>query len=402
MAACVGSRDEGTRVIQLEAPTSVASFLQRLGRTGRRPGTTANCLFLTTADDTLIRALGLSRLWKDGFVEPVVPPPAPAHLLAQQIMALSLQEHGIGRADWRGWVGRMPGFAVLDPRDVAALVDFMLSRGILFEDEGLLSIGKEGEEAFGRRHFMDLLSSFTTEPLFMVRHGNKDIGRVHHSSFLVKEDRPPVLLLGGRSWVVTDIDWKAKVAFVEPTETDGKSRWLGSGQPLSYALCQAMQRVLAGEEPGATMSVRATEHLETLRGQFPWLEREGTHLVHHADGRLVWWTFAGKLANSAIADGLATGGIRVDKIDNLLMSVEPNTPRAQLDRVLAALVEDGGASLTTPVTDKAVEELKFSECLPEELARRILALRLTDYPAMAATLGKPIRRMTIATGANTA
>ena len=36
------------RVIQIDSPTTVASFLQRLGRTGRRPGTTRNLLFLTT------------------------------------------------------------------------------------------------------------------------------------------------------------------------------------------------------------------------------------------------------------------------------------------------------------------------------------------------------------------
>ena len=98
------------RVIQIDAPTSVASFLQRLGRTGRREGTTANCLFLATAPDSFVRAAGLTRLWKDQFVEPVMPPPAPLHLLAQQILALSLQESGIGVADWAGWVGSMPGF----------------------------------------------------------------------------------------------------------------------------------------------------------------------------------------------------------------------------------------------------------------------------------------------------
>src|SRR5664280_3191805 len=34
------------RVIQLDAPGTVASFLQRLGRTGRRAGTHRNCLSL--------------------------------------------------------------------------------------------------------------------------------------------------------------------------------------------------------------------------------------------------------------------------------------------------------------------------------------------------------------------
>src|SRR5690606_19297113 len=34
------------RVIQIDAPYTVASFLQRIGRTGRRSGSSRNCLFL--------------------------------------------------------------------------------------------------------------------------------------------------------------------------------------------------------------------------------------------------------------------------------------------------------------------------------------------------------------------
>nr|WP_239375109.1 helicase-related protein [Frankia sp. Cj5] len=63
------------RVIQLNAPSSVASFLQRLGRTGRRSGTVRNCLFLTLTQDALVQAAGLLLLWGRGWVEPVVAPP---------------------------------------------------------------------------------------------------------------------------------------------------------------------------------------------------------------------------------------------------------------------------------------------------------------------------------------
>ena len=42
-------------VIQIDAPCTVASFLQRLGRTGRRPGTVRNCLFLAIRRNALLR-----------------------------------------------------------------------------------------------------------------------------------------------------------------------------------------------------------------------------------------------------------------------------------------------------------------------------------------------------------
>src|SRR5208282_3771490 len=101
------------RVIQVGAPWSVSSFLQRLGRTGRRPGTVRNCLFLATSRDGFLRALGIAKLHAEGYVDPIQPPLLPFHIFAQQLMALALQQGGIGITSWRDWIGRMPGFAVL-------------------------------------------------------------------------------------------------------------------------------------------------------------------------------------------------------------------------------------------------------------------------------------------------
>ena len=103
------------RVIQIDAPATVSSFLQRMGRTGRRADNPSNCLFLATSDEALLRAAALVRLWKQGFVEPVDAPPKPYHILAQQLMALCLQERGIGRSEWFDWLESVPAFRADGP-----------------------------------------------------------------------------------------------------------------------------------------------------------------------------------------------------------------------------------------------------------------------------------------------
>ena len=85
------------RVIQVNDPSTVASFLQRIGRTGRRDGSSRNCLFLALGTGPLLWSAGLLHLWGQGYVEPVMAPPEPRHIVAQQILALCLQEHRIGR-----------------------------------------------------------------------------------------------------------------------------------------------------------------------------------------------------------------------------------------------------------------------------------------------------------------
>lgn len=145
------------RVIQIDAPFTVSSFLQRIGRTGRRAGSSRNCLFLATKEDAFLRAIALLRLWDEGYVEPIEPPPLPLHIYCQQVMALVLQEKGIAEADLPMWIGHMPGFAQFSESDRSSLVSYMLERAILHSDGGIIGIGDAGEriraEEFSRAIF---------------------------------------------------------------------------------------------------------------------------------------------------------------------------------------------------------------------------------------------------------
>src|SRR3954466_2808274 len=116
------------RVIQIDAPGAVSSFLQRMGRTGRRPDLARNCLFLATSDGGLLLAAGLVDLWAAGFVEPAVPPPEPLHILAQQLLALALQERGIGRSEWLDWVRAVPPFRAAGRDTVDRIIAGMIAK----------------------------------------------------------------------------------------------------------------------------------------------------------------------------------------------------------------------------------------------------------------------------------
>lgn len=171
------------RVIQIDAPATVSSFLQRMGRTGRRVGARRNCLMLATSSEALMTALGICRLWRDGFVEAIVAPPSPLHIFAQQVMALVLQERGIARHDWVTWLDDVLTDAVgASENDV---VNHMLATGILVDQAGVLGIGTAGEAEFGRHYFRELVAAFTTPLLLAVRYGDNDLGNIDPLSLRV-------------------------------------------------------------------------------------------------------------------------------------------------------------------------------------------------------------------------
>ncbi len=361
------------RVIQLDAPHTVASFLQRIGRTGRRSGSSRNCLFLATTEDAFLRAMGLMRLWVDGYVEPILPPLLPFHILAQQIMALALQESGIGRQEWLQHLGGMPGFATMEASDREEIVCFMLAQGILFEDGGLLMMGDDGAARFGRRHFMELMSVFTSPPLFTILHGRTEIGQVHQHSFVTHADGPAILALAGQNWRVAHIDWNRHEAFVEPSSEPGKSRWLGDGQPMHFDLCQAIVRVLREEEPFVRVSARGMALWENLRESFAWLDTDKTFLIAQRDQEIRWWNFAGGRFNTQMAACLTGKGFKTSQ-DNFSTAVQS----IDLQAVKGALREclEQGDKPMADATGAEGDGLKFSQCLPPSLIKKLFAKRL--------------------------
>jgi ATP-dependent helicase Lhr and Lhr-like helicase len=382
------------RVIQIDAPVAVASFLQRLGRTGRRAGTTRNYLFLTTTPESLMQAAALVRLWGSGHVEHVRPPAAPFHILAQQIMALALQYGGIGHDDWRNELNGVSAFREMDERDLALMVAHMLTTGILREEQGILWLGETGEAEYGYRHFMELFTAFISEPLVAVRHGDRHVGNVHQTTFARWPDADVVLVLAGHSWRVTNVDWKQRIAQVAPSGDEGRSRWAGSGQPIRYELCQAMRDVLLGATMPATLSQRAVRALDELRQDFEWLDASATAIVRRKDA-IRWWTFGGLYANTAIASRLkAERGYAVAP-NNLAIKIAGEPSDSAIANSIQAVRALDAETLVPEVTTKALEGLKFSACLPPELARRVLQRRMADSAAVRQVLAAPAQLVAV-------
>lgn len=372
------------RVIQIDAPPSVSSFLQRMGRTGRRHGKRRNCLMLATTPEALMIALGLGRLWRDGFIETVRPPAVPAHIFAQQVMALILQERGIADGDWRWWLGDV--LEGVNPATEAAIVAYMRSMGILVDDAGVLGLGVEGESQFGGQHFRELVAAFTTPLLLAVRHGRTNLGSVDPVSIGTQRTSVPVILLGGRSWRVLDVDWPRRLISVEPAAEEGGSRWFGSSRALHAKLARTVERVLATGDTGVTLSRRAEATFDSLRDALSFVDGETLPLVKEGDEIRIW-SFAGGRANAMLASGLRAAGIAVRSFDNFSVIARGGDDLSFIKVLDAFELEDCRA----PVPARAVAQMKFGSCLPDSLAEEVLRVRFSDADAVDICLQRPRR-----------
>ncbi|MEV7717825.1 DEAD/DEAH box helicase [Streptomyces sp. NPDC088184] len=380
------------RVIQIDAPGTVASFLQRLGRTGRRPGSTRNCLFLALDEAGLLSAAALLLLWSRGWVEPVVAPPEPRHIVAQQVLALCLQEHRVGDRLWQDWWGGLGPFG--PPAE--PLVRHLVTEGYLNRDGGMMFIGPEAEQRFGYRHFMDLTAVFTAAPEFTVLSGRNEIGTTDPALLTEKVAGPRRLLLAGRSWQVTYIDWSRRRCFVEPVDGGGKARWGGAGlsRTGSHALTRAAREVLLGETPPVAFTRRA----ESVLGQ---VREKAAELVHPDASVLVrggrdtnvrWWTWAGYKANATLAASLGTAADPLQRPTDTYVRLREDITLQEWKQAKS----DAAGRLCLPsVAPRALHGLKFSAALPARLAEATLAARLADLSGAAQALREPSRFTTM-------
>ena len=389
------------RVIQIDSPSTVAGFLQRIGRSGRRPGTSRNALFLATTSDALLMAAALLRSWAKGQLEPAVPPPMPAHLIAQQMLALTLQEadRGLGRATWTEWLGSPPVLGADALAHAEALAQHLLAQGWLHEDSGLLSAGPVAEKTIGRRNFLELTSVFVAEPLVSIRHNRTEIGQVPDIAVVAafaNKVGPPAILLAGRPWRITDIDWKRRIARVQPAEQKATVNFNGPSRPLGFELCQSVAAVLAGASlQPVELTRRALKTLADSRRELPMARPGRTVLVQHDDGSR-WYTFAGIKANLELAARLAPLRQRISQRNNLYIAfgttvscddlraaVGQPTPEAELGQLVTAV--SGALKLQQAIPDRLVDEIQIARLRDADAVSRVLAAPMDESTSTSAS-----------------
>lgn len=372
------------RVVQVGAPMAVASLLQRLGRTGRRGGSSQNMLFLEIDDGDLLRAAGLLLLWSEGYVEPVTPPQVPRHILAQQLLGIALEYRQVGTGVLNDILGDLD---LGSSRDAVDVEKWLLHTGHLDRDGDMLFLGPEAERRYGIVHYRDLMAVFTAEPEMQVYQDREQVGSVEPMLLMRKVSGPRFLTLAGRPWEVTYVDWKRRKAYVEPAQKGSAPRWTSMPRAQSGVLADAIRRLLLGTDPGGVhVTRRAVDRLETLREDMAARVWGSGTVLSAEDSRTRWWTWAGARANAVLVAALDHVKPQVlgDSVsyDNWQIGLRGDVTADELRRALELAFSELGGDLAgaLPLVDeRALKQLKFSEMLPPDMARATLALRAADH-----------------------
>ena len=254
------------RIIQLEPPHSSSSFVQRMGRSGRRTGRPVMIMY-STDDDTcpydtplgfsqsLLQALAMVRLYEvDHWVEPMQHSRLPYSLLFQQILILVAVSRGIQAESLIHSLLMMYPFREISEDDCRDMVTSMVESDVLtvYAEEGTLLVGEAGERLLGPR---TILAMFEDDNDYLVVSKDKTIG------YLPKEPKMgSKVLLGGQAWLVTGM--RGHNVAVQPIQSEAVTKW-GSGIPdVHTKVVRTMRDILLGEDVVVEMDEASRSRLD--------------------------------------------------------------------------------------------------------------------------------------------
>lgn len=145
-------------VVQYGPPRSVASFLQRLGRTGRRGRTAAMMFILQSSCDLLIAAATIESAMRHE-IEPLTAPAHAYHVMIQQLfLLLKSRPGGMSQKTNTGALRSLSPFAMMPPDTVAKLLRYLVEQEYLVRDGDLYSAGPRAEREFWKSSWIALVS----------------------------------------------------------------------------------------------------------------------------------------------------------------------------------------------------------------------------------------------------
>lgn len=378
----VGDLDE---VYQLDSPGTVSSLAQRLGRSGRRPGTRPQMTFLLDGPESLLVALAVTELFSQGWIEDVRLSTRLWSVLVHQLFANVLESGGLTRRELVERVSFVPSFAGFSEGELLGLVDHLVAKGWLELVDGALVLGRRAEERFGARNFYKLYAVFETGETLVVRHGNTMIGTLDRWFVLMLSASRPMFRLAGRSWKIVDMDLARGVLRVVPAPSGEAPQWSGRTEMYGRRVCEQILDLLKSDRVPEGLDETGEmwlAHARKLLAEVP--VTKVVRPVVREERESVWHTFAGTGINAVLArlvthtSGLATS---VSNLSVKIRSVGATAKDAAL-RVQEMLVEGELPPVEAwgefDTTKRSAVLSAFQECLPKDVEQAFLRDVLLD------------------------
>ncbi|AMD30321.1 DEAD/DEAH box helicase [Acidilobus sp. 7A] len=246
------------KVLQIRAPGSVATLIQRAGRSFHVLGGTSRGTIISLDPVDLAEALAEVKLALSGYVEDDTIDEAPVEVVAKEVVGAALsKESNLSVEELYKTLSGSPLFN-LSQEEFRSLISYMKKNGVIdVGDNYTIRVGKSffkiwrlrgdsSSRSWSPRDFGDFFSTIPKRDMFAVRSPTSVVGYVD-AYFVYRNLRVgDVLRLAGSSWSVSRIDEISQHVEVVPAPNSPGEvpLWKGEGLTRSTEVSREFYRVI--------------------------------------------------------------------------------------------------------------------------------------------------------------
>lgn len=373
----IGSVDQ---VIQIDATHSIASLIQRVGRSGRRNDAESNLFLYATTSWTLLQSIACWLLYEEKYIEPVILNEKPYDILVHQLLSIVKGTSGISNKDLLALISVNHTFSKIDGSEIQETIDHLIEIDFLEKLDQELIIGVEGEKIVNGR---DFYSVFQTEELFKVSHKGAKVGEMPLTMQIREGEN---IFLSAKIWKIAFVDLKSKKIEVTPANDGKKPIFEGNGANVASKIREKMFEILVSKEEYDFLDEPSRLVLNELRQEFSVFEIKNPQTERpllSSNESLTFYSFTGSKINRTLKLIFDSAGI-----DNIYedsdSSFDIRGGRENFMRWWQNLPEKISQSeeLTANLLDKNPNILdfsKFGKFLPISLQTKLLSNSYFDF-----------------------
>ena len=363
--------------IQIGAPYTCSSFVQRLGRSGRRSNH-SKMLFVNLYEEDignpfdclpweLLRAIAVIQLYmEERWVEPFTLKPKPFSLLVHQTLSILMTYVELLPSDLARKVLSLPVFKENITQDEyrELLRNMIETEMIELLDSGKLIVGLNGEKLTNHYTFYSVF----IEPLnYVVYEKNNKIGSLDSCP-----EVDSVFALAGRSWKIQSVDRKKMNIYVIKVNNSKAIPWKGMEGSINTRIVERIKKVLYEDDIYTYLRPNAVKLLKYARDLARTSEILNKAITEYT-GKYILHPWVGtKELNTirVILSNLLKDELQISKIEtgyhNLII-----TSRLTLNEIIDKINKVNKFDIDSMMAEEDVPNIdKYDEFVPENLLRK--------------------------------
>lgn len=319
----IGSVDE---VVQIDATHSIASLIQRVGRSGRKDGESSNLFLYATTQWTLLQSIACWLLYKEGFIEPPEKNENPYDILVHQALSITKGHSGVLLTELIKQLKENSAFNLIEKIEIEEILQYLIEIDFLEKLQHEVIIGVEGEKVVNSREFY---SVFKTEENFKVVNAGNTIGEIPFSPQIIEDEN---ILLSAKIWKIKFVDHKSKKIEVIPAKDGKKPMFFGGGAVVHQEIREKMFEILYSKTEYDFLDEPSFDEIEMMRKDFVIFDikdLQSERPLLTAEKHLQLFTFTGTRINRTIQLLLNIAGIK-NTLDDSSSSFDIEVPKQEL------------------------------------------------------------------------